>query len=47
MVLAAVAGLAVAHAVTAINMKHRVPFELVLAIFAAETIAQGIAAVRG
>lgn len=34
--LAAVAGLAAVHALTAINMKHRVPLELVLAVFAAE-----------
>lgn len=36
--LASVAGLAAVHALTAINLKHRVPLELVLAIFAAESL---------
>ena len=45
--IAAVAGLAVAHALSAINMKHRVPLELVLAIFASESLARGAAGVRG
>jgi hypothetical protein len=33
-VLASVAGLAAVHALTAINLKHRVPWELTLAVFA-------------
>lgn len=43
---AAVAGLAVVHALTAINLKHRVPFELVLAIFAAETVGRTMLVLR-
>lgn len=39
-VLAGVAGLAAVHGLTAINMKHRVPFELMLAVFAAEAIVR-------
>lgn len=34
--LAAVAGLAVVHALTALNLKHRVPWELLLGVFAAD-----------
>ena len=44
---AAVAGLAAVHAVTAINLKHRVPLELVLSLFAAEALARGLARTRG
>lgn len=45
-VLASVAGIAAVHALTAINMKHRVPFELILAIFAAEALTDLIGRVR-
>ena len=41
LVLSAVAGLAVVHALMAINMKHRVPWEMVLAIFAAQAVTRG------
>lgn len=41
---AAVLGIALTHAVTAINLKHRVPFELILSIFSAEGISFGLAA---
>jgi len=44
--LAAVAGLALVHALTAVNLKHRVPLELVLAVFAAESVGMGLAYVR-
>lgn len=44
--LSSVLGLAAVHALMAINLKHRVPLELVLAIFAAESISQGFAFVR-
>ena len=44
---ASVAGLAVVHALTAMNMKHRVPLELVLSVFAAEALARGLASARG
>ncbi|MBI4353882.1 MAG: glycosyltransferase family 39 protein [Candidatus Omnitrophica bacterium] len=35
---AAVAGLATVHSLTAMNMKHRLPLELALAVFAAEAL---------
>ena len=38
---AAVSGVALVHALTAINLKHRVPWELLLSIFAAEALAGG------
>lgn len=38
---AAVLGIALTHSVTAINLKHRVPFELMLAVFSAESIGFG------
>lgn len=41
--MASIAGLAMVHALTAINLKHRVPFELVLAIFASESCVRGLA----
>jgi hypothetical protein len=44
--VASVFGLAAVHALTAINLKHRVPLELVLAVFAAESISQGFTFVR-
>lgn len=44
---AAVAGVAAVHAMTAVNMKHRLPLELVLAVFAAEALARGLARTRG
>lgn len=40
MVLASVGGIAAVHAATAINLKHRVPLELVLSVFAAEALAR-------
>ena len=43
---AAVAGLAAVHALTAMNMKHRVPLELTLSVFAAEALACGWARAR-
>ncbi len=46
LLLAAVAGLAAVHAMTAVNMKHRVPLELVLSVFAAEALARGLARAR-
>ena len=46
LLVAAVAGLATAHAMTAMNTKHRVPLELTLAIFAAAALRQGFNAVR-
>lgn len=42
---AAVAGVALVHALTAINLKHRVPLELFLSVFAAEALAAGWIAV--
>lgn len=39
-VLASIPGLAAAHAMTAVNLKHRVPWELVLALFAAESVVR-------
>ncbi len=42
MLMAAVGGLALLHAATAINMKHRVPWELVLSLFAAESLVRGV-----
>lgn len=44
--VASVFGLAAAHTLTAINLKHRVPFELVLSIFATKSLSQGFAFVR-
>jgi hypothetical protein len=44
--LAAVAGVASVHAITAINLKHRLPLELVLSVFAAVTLVRGFAVVR-
>ena len=41
LLLGSVAGLAAAHALTAINLKHRVPLELLLAVFAAESLSAG------
>ena len=46
MLISSVFGLAAVHALTAINLKHRVPLELVLAVFAAESISRGFALVR-
>ena len=48
LLVAAVAGIAVVHALTAINLKHRVPLELVLSIFAADPVSRilGWAAAR-
>jgi hypothetical protein len=43
----AVAGLAALHAVTALNLKHRVPLELLLSVFAADPLARALAFVRG
>lgn len=40
--LSSVMGLAILHALTAINLKHRVPWELILALFCAETIVRGM-----
>ncbi len=40
LIAAAVSGLAVTHALMAINLKHRVPFELMLSLFAAEPLAR-------
>lgn len=42
--LGSVVGLAATHAMMAINLKHRVPFELVLSIFAAETLQRRLRA---
>jgi len=48
LLVASVAGIAIVHALTAINLKHRVPLELVLSIFAADPASRvlGWAAAR-
>jgi hypothetical protein len=38
--MAAVLGIAIFHGLTAINLKHRVPFELALSIFAADPVTR-------
>ncbi len=46
LLIASVLGLAAVHSLVVININHRVPLELVLAIFAAESISRGISFVR-
>ncbi|MBI3082947.1 MAG: glycosyltransferase family 39 protein [Candidatus Omnitrophica bacterium] len=45
-IIAGVLGLAAAHSVIVMNLKHRVPLELVLAIFAAEGLVRGLTVLR-
>jgi hypothetical protein len=44
--LASILGLGLAHTLTVINMNHRVPLELGLAVFAAESLGRGTDRVR-
>lgn len=44
--LASGLGLAAVHMLTAVNLKHRVPIEMLLAVCTAETLARGYAAIR-
>ena len=43
---ASVFGLAAVHSLVVININHRVPFELVVAIFAAESLSRGFGFIR-
>lgn len=46
LLMASVFGLAAVHSLVVININHRVPFELVIAIFAAKIISQGFGFIR-